>query len=366
MAKCIIGGMDVHERNIKVMWAAQNGKPVVRDFANSCDGRWDLITRLRTQARQNGCQQIVLCYEASCLGFGLYDELTDAGITCHVLAPSLIRKSRKDVKRKTDLADAKMLFETLRGHVLAGNDLPTVWIPPKELRADRELVRMRLTVANKVTEIKSQIGMLLKKNELRRPKDAGKGWTADYRKWLQGLTSQPDLLAPMIQLVLGSLLRQLASMETEEEGLDKAILELAETPRYQAQCRAISGAIKGVGILTAMVFLTELGDLSRFRNRRQLASFLGLTPSSDESGEVTNRKGHICRCGPSRVRWMLCQASWSHIAHTPAAREAYDRIRKNSDKLKKVGLVATMRRLAIIMWHKGMEATTGITALTAA
>lgn len=366
MAKCIIGGMDVHEKSIKVMWAAHDGKPVARDFANSCDGRWDLITRLRAQARQNGCRGIVLCYEASCLGFGLYDELTEAGITCHVLAPSLIRKSRKDVKRKTDLADAKMLFETLRGHVLAGNDLPTVWIPPKELRADRELVRMRLSVANTVTEIKSQIGMLLKKNQLRRPKDAGKGWTADYRKWLQGLIGQPDVLPRMIGLVLSSLLRQLASMETEEEGLDKAILELAETPRYQAQCRAISGAIKGVGILTAMVFLTEIGDLSRFRNRRQLASFLGLTPSSAESGEVTNRKGHICRCGPSRVRWMLCQASWSHIAHTPAAREAYDRIRKNSDKLKKVGLVATMRRLAILMWHKGMEATTGIPALAAA
>jgi transposase len=366
MAKCIIGGMDVHERSIKMMWAAHDGKPVARDFANTCDGRWALISRLKSEAQENGWRQIVVCYEASCLGFGLYDELTDAGITCHVLAPSLIRKSRKDVKRKTDLADAKMLFETLRGHVLAGNDLPKVWIPPKELRDDRELVRMRLTVGNKVTEIKSQVGMVLKKNELRRPESAGHGWTAGYREWLQNLTSQQDLLAPMARLVLGSLLRQLHGMETEQEGLDKAIFALAETPRYQAQCRAISGAIKGVGILTAMVFLTEIGDLSRFRNRRQLASFLGLTPSSDESGEVTNRKGHICRCGPSRVRWMLCQASWSHIAHTPAAREAYDRIRKNSDKLKKVGLVATMRRLAILMWHKGMEATTGTTALAAA
>ena len=362
MAKCIISGMDVHERSIKVMWAAQNGKPVVRDFANSCDGRWDLITRLRAQARQNGCQQIVVCYEASCLGFGLYDELSAEGITCHVLAPSLIRKSHRDVKRKTDLADAKMLFETLRGHVLAGNELPAVWIPPKELRADRELVRMRLSVANRQTEIKNQISMLLKKHELRRPKNAGKGWTAAYRQWLQSLTTRPDLLAPPIGLVLGSLLRQLDSMETEEERLDTAILALAETPRYQAQCMAMCRAIKGVGILTAMVFLTELGDLSRFRNRRQLASFLGLTPSSDESGEVTDRKGHICRCGPSRVRWMLCQAAWCHIAHTPAARETYDRIRKKSDKLKKVGLVATMRRLAILMWHTALDAKMGTAA----
>jgi hypothetical protein len=63
---------------------------------------------------------------------------------------------------------------------------------------------------------------------------------------------------------------------------------------------------------------------------------------------------------------MLCQASWCHIAHTPAARETYDRIRKKSDKLKKVGLVATMRRLAIVMWHTALDAKMGTTASAAA
>jgi transposase len=246
--------------------------------------------------------------------------------------------------------------------VLAGNDLPTVWIPPKELRDDRDLVRMRLTVGNKVTEIKNQIGMLLKKNEIRRPEGVGKCWTAGHRTWLQNLTNPGGHLSRTACSVLASLLRQLHGMETEQDRLEKEIVKLAATPRYRAPCAAMSAGIKGVGILTAMVFLTELGDLARFRNRRELASFLGLTPDSDESGEVTDRKGHISRNGPARVRWVLCQAAWCYITHDPSAREAYDRIRKNSDKLKRVGLVATMRRLAIRMWHKGLDTTTGAIA----
>jgi transposase len=225
---------------------------------------------------------------------------------------------------------------------------------------------MRLSVGAKLTEIKNQIGMLLRKNQVRRPQGSSKSWTAGHRAWLLGLTREQSVLSPITRIVLASLLRQLDQMEAEESKLDREILRLAETPRYRASCLAMNRKIKGVGIFTAMVFLTELGDLNRFRNRRELASFLGLTPSSDESGEVSNRKGHICRSGPSRVRWVLCQASWCHITHSADARATYDRIRKHSDKLKKVGLVAVMRKLAILMWHTGKDSAVGLATPAAA
>ena len=104
-----------------------------------------------------------------------------------------------------------------------------------------------------------------------------------------------------------------------------------------------------------MVFLTELGDLSRFANRRQLAAYLGLVPRSFESGNASDRKGHITHQGSSRVRKMLCQATWSRVRWDPQEKEAYGRIAAKNPKKKKIAVVASMRRLAVRMWHRGRE-----------
>jgi hypothetical protein len=78
--------------------------------------------------------------------------------------------------------------EKLRGHVLAGNRLPTVWVPNPEIRDDRELIRMRLELADKQTQLKAQIQMLLKRHGLEKPTGLGAAWTVAYRRWLQALT----------------------------------------------------------------------------------------------------------------------------------------------------------------------------------
>ena len=356
MTKCIISGMDVHERTIKTCTSAHNKEHEIRTFPNTEGGREALIRYFRDWAHKHGCQVIVTAYEACSLGFGLHDQLSDVGIISHVLAPSLIRKSRKDKKRKTDEADARMIFETLRGHVLAGNSLPTVWIPPMELRDDREVVRARLEVGNKATEVKAQIQMLLKKYGVRKPANMRGAWTMTHRKWLRGMADGGPELATGARVVLASLLRQLAMLEEEIKTLEMSVKSLADMPRYKVAYQAMVKRFKGVGLLTAMVFLTEIGDMNRFHNRRQLGSYLGLAPTSNESGEVTNRKGHIARTGPSRVRWVLCQASWTRLRYDETEAEAFERIRKGSPKLTRVAQTACMRRLAVQMWHTAKDA----------
>lgn len=126
-------------------------------------------------------------------------------------------------------------------------------------------------------------------------------------------------------------------------------------PRYQRTVYELL-RIRGVGLLTALVYLTEIGDLNRFRNRRQLAAFLGLVPSSNETGERGDCKGHITRQGPSRVRRVLCQAAWSNVRGEGPEQAAYQRIVTRNPKRKKVAVVAAMRRLAIRMWHAGRKA----------
>jgi transposase len=83
---------------------------------------------------------------------------------------------------------------------------------------------------------------------------------------------------------------------------------------------------------------------------------VGLTPTSHESGQATDRKGHISRQGPPRLRKILCQAAWVRIAHDPRAREVYDQLVRRNPKKKKIAVVAVMRRLAVRLWHRMQEA----------
>jgi transposase len=80
---------------------------------------------------------------------------------------------------------------------------------------------------------------------------------------------------------------------------------------------------------------------------------LGLAPRSFESGDASDRKGHITRQGSSRVRKMLCQATWSRARRDPDEQQAYGRIVAKNPKHKKIAVVASMRRLAVRLWHRG-------------
>jgi transposase len=99
-----------------------------------------------------------------------------------------------------------------------------------------------------------------------------------------------------------------------------------------------------------------VGDLRRFANRRQISAYLGLVPRSYESGDQQDRKGHITRQGPARVRRVLCQAAWSRIPEDRVDHAAYQRIVTKNPKHKKIAVVAMMRRLAVQMWHRGQQA----------
>jgi transposase len=348
-------GCDLHDKTMLLKVAVGREAPQTLNLLNTPEARVKMIADLKQRARQAQAERIVFAYEASGLGFGLYDQLTAAGIECHVLAPTGLPRSVQHRQRKTDERDTEQLLDVVRAHVLAGNELPNVWIPDPQTRDDRDLVRARLEAAEKLASVKTQVKSLLKRNALQRPAGLGKGWTKAYRYWLGQLGGdESDSLASGARVALGSLLRQIGFLEEEVFLLDEAVLALALTDRYHNAFYRLH-ALKGVGTLTAMVFLTEIGDWSRFANRRQIASYLGLVPSSFESGQANDRKGHITRQGPSRVRKVLCQAVWSRVRTDDATRDAYERVVARNPKHKKVATVACMRRLAIQMWHRALE-----------
>jgi transposase len=290
------------------------------------------------------------------VGFGLYDELHEAGIECHVLAPTNMKRSQKDRKAKTDAKDALRILQELRNHVFAGDRLPAVWIPDLETRDHRELVRARLDLGKKISRVKAQVKSMLKRSRAEKPKEVGKAWTISYKNWLLGLChGRSEGLMPCARMALLSLLRNLKFLEHEEEILEHEIEKLSEEDRYRKPCLALKN-MPGIGLLSAMVFLTELGDIGRFQNRRRLASYLGLIPSSFESGEEDDRKGHITHEGPPRIRKILNQCTWARVRLVDRVNRKYETMVHRNPKKKKIAVVALMRRLAIEMWQTSKKA----------
>lgn len=354
MTDYIITGCDLHDNGIVLKISRNSDEPESRSFRNTISGRKGMIAELKKRAKAAGGARIVFAYEASSQGFGLCDEMTDAGIDCRVLAPTKIPRSTKQKKSKDDDRDALQILEILRAHLLAGNDLPEVWLPDKQTRDDREVMRARLDAGEKTTAIKAQIQSLLKRNSIRKPEYVGGSWTVRHRAWLVSLLKGKSALPFGAGVALGSLLRQLDATEQETRQLNVMVEYLSQQSRYAPAAEKLMEE-KGVGLITAMVFLTEIGDMSRFANRRQIAAFLGLVPACYESGDRDDRKGHITHQGPFRVRKVLCQAVWARVRFDKKEKEVYERIVRRNPKHKKIAVVAGMRRLSIKMWHIALD-----------
>lgn len=349
MSKIIMAGIDLHDRSMLIQCACGLDAPQQRSFINDVEGRVELSVYLHQQAQEHQATGIMVVYEASGQGFGLCDLLWDQGIDCRVLSPHNLPHTSKGRKNKTDAKDAMMLLGVLRGHVLAGNELPEVWTPPQRVRDDRELVRARLEAGEALTQVKLKILTMLKRRGMELPKwfTKNRTWSKRFTRWLRETADSMDsVVAP----VLGALVDRCEELHREKTELERHLRYLSKADRYKHAYQQIH-AMKGVGLVTAMTFLTEMGDVNRFHNRRQVAAYLGLVPSARESGEADDRKGHITRQGSGRLRKVLCQAAWSAVRTDADVRQEWERIKGAGKRQGKKAIVAVMRKMAIKMWH---------------
>jgi hypothetical protein len=145
--------MDAHDNTLTNRIGVDRGAAESMSVRNTQEGREKLFHHLKGLAQEHEGARILVAYEASPIGFGIYDECVAAGIACHILAPTKMPKSLRDRKRKDDRVDAQKIFELLKGHVLAGNGLPEIWIPDHQTRDDREIVRSSLDAGHKLTAV---------------------------------------------------------------------------------------------------------------------------------------------------------------------------------------------------------------------
>lgn len=246
--------------------------------------------------------EFVCGYEAGCLGYTLYHQLTEHGIKCIILAPTTMAIMNTN-RVKTDKKDAGNIARCLAFHTYS-----EVHIPTAQDEAIKEYIRMRDDHKKSLKTIKQQILALVLRQGYHF--DGGKNyWTIKHVKWLKSLD-----MGGVVQECMDEYMITYEYFVDKIERFDKRIEELATDERYQGKVKKLSCLI-GVKTHTALSVIVETGDFARFAKAEKYAAYLGLVPGEDSSGEKQNRIG-ITKAGNSHVRKLLVESAQSYTRGT--------------------------------------------------
>ncbi len=290
--------LDVHKFSIvAAVLPPEGGRPEVQRIETT-----DRAIR-RFIAKLGGPEGLAVSYEAGPGGFALWRMLTEMGVACDVIAPSLIPVRAGD-RVKTDRRDAKKLVGLQRAGLLR-----YVMPPTAELEGLRDLLRCRDDLRRAQTAARNRVlKQLLRHGRIYR--DGKTAWTKQHRRWV----STQKLDDPLARLALEQMLIHLDGIERQLATFDAELQNIASSERWGPQVEILT-RFRGIGTLTALGLIAEIGDFARFSHPRELASWLGITPSEYSSGDQQHR-GHITLAGNHHARRLLIEAAW-HYRHPP-------------------------------------------------
>lgn len=323
----IFVGIDVHRFSWQVMVRTFE----VELWQGSIPGDWESLVKVLQ--RYSGSELRVV-YEAGFSGFWLYDRLLAWGAQCIVTPPSLIPSDYGN-RVKTDRRDSSKL-----AWLLSRGMLKAVWVADPEARRHRQVLRRRQQLLADRVRLQSRIKSELCFWGIEYPRQRGR-WSRSFVSWLWELRFEDRWQRQSFQRLLREY-SQLEELVTQQTSLLK---ELSLTERYCSQVKLLC-SVPGIGLLTAMEVLLELGDLSRFAKGSKLAAYVGLTPSQHSSGERV-RLGRITRIGKSHLRASLVEVSWLLIRYDLEMAARYRQLKSRCGS--KRAIVAIARRLLLCL-----------------
>jgi transposase len=249
-----------------------------------------------------------------------------------VVSNPLKTKAIAEAKIKTDKVDAEVLAQLLRCDFL-----PRVWEPPTATQHLRRLTARRATLVMDKTAIKNRIHAVLHQRLIPGPFTDLFG--VKGRQWLKTLSLEKEGRA-----IVDSDLRLLEYVEAEIAQQDQ---ELATAAYDEPQVKLLM-TLPGVSLTVAQTVWAVLGEVERFRDADHAAGYLGLVPSTHQSGRRCYH-GPITKQGHRHARALLVQAA-HHVADHPGPLGAFFR-RVAKRRGYNVAVVATARKLVVIAWH---------------
>lgn len=277
------------------------------------------------------------CYEAGVMGYTLHRELTALGVKNVVVAP---RKLAGAKRQKTDALDARALVDQLDRWLRGNRDaFSSVRVPTPEEEQARAQARLRdhLGRMRRMAEARGRCLLL------------AHGFAAEKYWWK---AAKWDALKPGLPDWLRLLVAEWQAVALDFDHRER-------TARAQLESAAPKQLPKGVGALTWVILTREICNWSRFKNRRQVASYTGLCPGLHTS-DGKGREGSINRCGNRAVRTALVELVWRLARWQPAYKPVRALVDKTtlSPRRRRKHAVAAARRLAIDLWRLATKQTT--------
>jgi transposase len=291
-------GLDVHKDTITVgVLAAGSDGIVVDRIASDPESVRRLVGRFPDRSL------LRVCYEAGPTGFGLARQLGSMGVSCQVIAPSLVPVAAGD-RVKTDKRDARRLARLHRA-----GELTAIRVPTPSQESVRDLCRARLDLMTDRGRTRRRLlALCLRHGIVYRD---GENWTVKHRKWL-GSVSFPE---PATTATFGHYLSEIDIQDVQLAALEGDLMRWRLEPEFAEPTNRLA-AYRGVAELTALSLVSEVGDWRRFATAPQFMSFLGMVPSEHSSG-LTQHRGHLTKAGNRELRRLLIESAW-HYRHPPA------------------------------------------------
>lgn len=301
-------GLDVHKDSIEVAFIDENGE--ARNYGkikNNMNTLEKVIRRLHSK----GPKELKFVYEAGPCGYGIFRHLTGLGFECVVVAPSMLPK-RSGCRIKNDRRDALNLCRLFRA-----GELTPVHVPTPEDEAMRDLVRARDDAKSAEKKAKQKLKAFLLRHDLRY---SGRShWSQAHMNWLADLRMEHPAQQIALQEYIDELKESMQRVARLTEQIRILLPDWNKAPIVEAL-----QALRGVRLVSAAIIVAEIGDFRRFKNAKELMTFLGLVPSEYSTGDQIKRGG-ITKTGNRFARKALVESAWSYRMSAKVSRDLLKR-----------------------------------------
>ena len=293
-------GIDVHDKTWEVAVLTESGH--LRRYSQESSAKV-LFDFLRKHYPDGNYKAV---YESGFTGFSTYYALQEFNIDCVIVHAADVPSTQYEDVLKTDKIDAAKLARALK----KGEIIRPVYIRERDNIDDRAVLRIRKSVQRQIAANKTRVKFLLHNNGVKIPPQFRKRnsyWSKAFTNWL--LNDVKLLSSTRVSLDL--LVKQVLEMRKTLLEASRALRKLSESDRYKHNFELLL-TIPGIGPHVAMSILTEIYDVKRFSNERKFAHYLGLIPTSHNSGEHVSSGFKTFR-GNKHLGPMIIEASWVSI-----------------------------------------------------
>ena len=295
--------------------------------------------------------RVVSCYEAGRDGFWLHRALRANGIENIVVDAASIEVSRRAKHQKTDRLDLYKLMSLLLRWAAGEKVWSVVRVPDEAAEDDRRLSRTLGDLKNERQRHRSRMQSLLITEGIAVGMVGGKHWeerVRALRRW-DGKPLGPELVECLLREGerLAFVELQLKALKARREQL------VATAPSKTAEVTRRLARLGAIAKESSFLFATEFFAWRTFANRREVGAALGLTGTPYNSGDSTREQG-ISKAGNARMRPMMVEISWFWLRYQPESELTKwfnDRFAKGGTRVRKIGIVALARKLAVALWH---------------